>query len=204
MAFIPVHHVLQVDVVYLWDDQKVENTLYFLGEPPILASDMTSFAGLIYNWWTTHMKPLQANTVQLVEIGVRLLTTAISPAITYVPISPSFGTAGGASLPNNASLCVSFRTDLRGRSYRGRNYFIGLTEAQVTNNEVGTSVADDIQDAYAALLTVAFDAGYSWVVVSRYSMNAPRVTGVATPITAVVIVDNTVDSQRRRLPGRGR
>jgi len=32
----------------------------------------------------------------------------------------------------------------------------------------------------------------------------PRTTGIATKITSVVIVDNIVDAQRRRLPKRGK
>jgi hypothetical protein len=46
--------------------------------------------------------------------------------------------------------------------------------------------------------------------VSRYSgigtdgKPIPRTEGIATPVTQVVITDHTIDSQRRRLPGRGR
>jgi len=47
------------------------------------------------------------------------------------------------------------------------------------------------------------------VVVSRFSgVDAdghpiPRTTGVSTLVASVAIVDPVIDSQRRRLPGRG-
>jgi hypothetical protein len=39
--------------------------------------------------------------------------------------------------------------------------------------------------------------------VSRYANGAPRTVGIATPVTSVVLVDQRVDSQRRRLVGIG-
>jgi hypothetical protein len=51
-------------------------------------------------------------------------------------------------------------------------------------------IADDLPDAVH-------------VVVSRYHLGAPRVTGIATPVITYLATDNNVDSQRRRLTGRG-
>ena len=67
-------------------------------------------------------------------------------------------------------------------------------------------------DAYNGILTTvtATPSPWVWVIVSRYSgvdgdgRPVPRVAGVTTPVTNVVAVDGTVDSMRRRLPGRGR
>jgi len=50
---------------------------------------------------------------------------------------------------------------------------------------------------------VADGLGADWVVVSRFHDNAPRTAGVVSFINAATVVDATVDSQRRRLPGRG-
>ena len=68
---------------------------------------------------------------------------------------------------------------------------------------------DSLKLAYEGLPSVATVAGYTWVVASRFSgVDAegdpiPRAAGITTPITTVLIVDNLVDSQRRRLSGRG-
>jgi hypothetical protein len=42
----------------------------------------------------------------------------------------------------------------------------------------------------------------TWVVLSKFFAKNPRSTAVATPITAVS-ADQYLDSQRRRLTGRG-
>jgi hypothetical protein len=63
--------------------------------------------------------------------------------------------------------------------------------------------------AYDLLRTAPPAPADDWVVVSRFSgvdVNGdpiPRAAGVVNIITAVLAVDNTVDSQRRRLPHRG-
>jgi len=112
-------------------------------------------------------------------------------------------------LPNNVAVTVSFRTGLSGRFARGRNYVSGLSEDAVVLNTVDSAVLADIQAGYEALQDVASDNTSTWVVVSRFSgvdgdgVPIPRVEGVTTPITAVIIVDSIIDSQRRRLPGRG-
>jgi hypothetical protein len=84
-------------------------------------------------------------------------------------------------------------------------------EGQTTGaNQIDSATAAAFVDAYSLLLDFGQDIGASWVVVSRFSgVDAngdpiPRAAGVTTPITSVLVVDNIVDSQRRRLPGRGR
>jgi len=70
----------------------------------------------------------------------------------------------------------------------------------------------DMIAAYSQLLVggAALPVGWEWVVVSRYSGTdvnddpVPRVTGIATLVSNVLFTNNTVDSQRRRLPGRGK
>jgi hypothetical protein len=123
---------------------------------------------------------------------------------------PAFGDLNDAPLPNNVTLTVSFRTANRGRSFRGRNYVVGLGETQVAGNTVAPSVITAFDGIYSQLLASPVAAIATWVVVSRFSgvdpvtkEPIPRVTGIATPITSVTVVDNVVDSQRRRLPKRG-
>jgi hypothetical protein len=43
----------------------------------------------------------------------------------------------------------------------------------------------------------------TWVVVSRFSGGVERVTGVTTPVVQAAYHDLNLDSQRRRLTGRG-
>lgn len=116
---------------------------------------------------------------------------------------PLAGTGGSVQLPNNVTLCIKWTTENRGRSFRGRTYHVGLTESQVTDNEVVAVAMGQFTTAYGALLTDLATAGWPLVIASRYANNQPRITGVATLVTGFSI-DPFIDSQRRRLPGRGR
>lgn len=149
------------------------------------------------------MKPIQSNSVVFREVYVTDLTTAVSPTVAD---TSSAGIVGGTStssgMPGNVTICTSFRTAGRGRSARGRNYFIGLVESVVTGNAATTTLTTALVEAYEALL-LSPEPGFTWVVLSRFAEGAPRVTALAQTVTSVVLVDSNVDSQRRRLEGRG-
>jgi hypothetical protein len=212
MPFVPVPLTVAVEIRYLLDEQHIENTLYFrgLGAPTI--SSLTGVINGVEAWWVDNMAPLLCDTLDLVEIVATDISSASGPQLALPPVSVSGGALGQPALPNNVTLAVSFRTASRGRSFRGRNYIPVLTEGQVVNNTVGDAAVDGFQAAYEALRIAAgdFTPEHEWVVVSRFSgvdsdkKPIPRTTGIATPVTSVVVVDPVIDSQRRRLPGRGR
>lgn len=203
MPFVPVPNTLMVELRYLWDNQQVENTLYGRKGTAVVLGDAIALADDIFTWWDTNMKPLQASTIALREIYVTDLTSANSFSHAHVrsPIVP--GTRAGPALPNSVALCIKFNTAQRGRSFRGRNYVMGAVEGDVTNNNYEPAYVTDVQDAYLLLDSVFDGNGLVWSVVSRYENGQPRVTGLATEITTIGVTDGIVDSQRRRLPGRG-
>lgn len=210
MASVPVANTAEAEVRMLLDAQHVENTLYFeYGAPPD-ASQLLSLGNGLISWWTTNMAPLTPASTVLSEVVCTDLTTPTGPQATAVPLASTPGTMGTTVLPSNDSFTISFRTALRGRSYRGRNYIVGLGASQVAGNNMVLGYADAFVTAYEALFALATAEGCTWVVVSRYSgvdpvtkKPIPRAAGVVTPITTVLYVDLVVDSQRRRLPGRG-
>lgn len=203
MAFIPVLNVAMVELVYLSKGNVCENTLYFEHTGAMTPDDLDELAGEILVWWDVNMQPLTSTDTALATIRCRDLSTETSPAIEYPLPVPLAGTAsGGTPFPSNVTVATTFLTQTAGRSFRGRNYFVGINGAYVTGNTITTAFATALQLAYAALLTDLAAAGWTWVVVSRYSLGAPRVSGLATPVTATR-TQLDLDSQRRRLNGRG-
>lgn len=201
MAFIPVPNVAQVEVRMTLDSQRIENTLYFEKAAPWGIVQLQALTADIRAWWIALVAPLVSASVALNTVFARDLTFANS---TQAEVSGGVsGTRGGPVLPSNVSLCVSFRTGQTGRSFRGRNYIVGLTEGDVIGNLVDDPLVQSYIDAYLGLLPIATENASEWVVVSRHTNGSPRVSGIGTPITSVVVVDRVVDSQRRRLPGRG-
>lgn len=203
MAFIPCPNVAMVELRYDYLNQRAENTLYFAGvTAPGFTLDV--LATNIASWWTTNIKPLQSNVLSLVEIAVTDLSTATSPALSHTVGLPDAGAKATAAEPNNVSLAVTFATNARGRSSRGRNYVLGLCTDQVSNSGVSPTLIAQYVAAYTLLAASGFVPGGTWSVLSRFTNKAPRSAGVHAPVTAVRVTDDTVDSMRRRLPGRGR
>jgi hypothetical protein len=210
MPFVPVNDTIEAEVRMLLDNQKIENTLYFKKSGGWDIASATGIGNDILLWWTTLYSVFVSSAVTLREIYITDLETPTGFTVTIPAPAPApAGARGAAALPNNVCLTVSFRTNARGRSFRGRNYISGFAEDQVVLNTVDSGTLSDIVDGYEGLFTVASDATSSWVVVSRFSgvdtdgEPIPRLSGLTTNISAVLIVDAIVDSQRRRLPTRG-
>ena len=207
MAFIPVPDTAQVELIFDTPAGSAENTLWFHYEG---AGDMTEFvlstlAGQIAEWWVTEMQATVTDEINLREV----IATDMSTEIGEVGSSPvdAFGLRADNLQPMNVTMAVSFRTPNRGRSFRGRNYVVGLGEGQVTNDIVGTVTVAAWVDGYALIpdyLPVVLGVPqWNWVIASRYTEGAPRTTGIFSSVTAVQVTDDYVDSQRRRLSGRG-
>lgn len=204
MPFVPALNTLEARLRFVLDAQITENTLYFQGSAGVTPALAGTLGGALVTWWNARFKADSSASMGLLEIYMTDLSFQTSFTVSYVTGLPSSGTSASPGLPNNVALCVSFRTGNRGRSGRGRNYVMGLTEADVTTNIVGTGRVNNAVAAYQALIGAGtFVAGLQWVVVSRYINKVPRGAALVQPITTALVVNSVVDSQRRRLPGRG-
>jgi len=204
MPFIPVPDVAQVRLEGRLDGQQTINDLYFRHTTgPIAAADLQGLASSIATWWVSNMVTLLNEAFSSVVVHARDLTAAIG--FTADQGAPATGGTAGEAAPNNCTMAVSFRTSLSGRSNRGRNYIPCLTNSEVNGNNIDPTFATSIVDAYALLLFGggSLPAGWVWVIVSRQSAGVPRVVGTFQEVFSVLVTDLVVDSQRRRLPGRG-
>lgn len=203
MAFIPFSRTVKAEMVYSQDGQVVENVLHFQREDPVTTSNMFNLAGDLKTWWNTSVRPLVSNKVSLNTIRVTDLTTQISPGIEYTTGLPLTGAITLGAMPNNVTLSVKLITALRGRAYRGRIYHVGLYTTVVTDNTITAAHQTALTSAYVVLTLPSSYSGYTFGVASRQIGGAPRTDGVITPVTGMTI-NRTIDSQRRRLPERGR
>lgn len=203
MAYIPVSNTAQVELLYSFDTQPVETVLHYIGVTDLNATKLTNLANSVIALWKTHLVAHFVSTVLFQNVKATDLTSENASTVTVPVGSGGQGTRAGAQMPNNVAWCFTKRTAQRGRSYRGRLYHFGMSEADVTGNVFSAPELSSLLGAYGTLLSVTNgDGTWQMAVVSRYSNNAPRVTGIATPVIALTS-DGIVDSQRRRLPGRG-
>lgn len=162
--------------------------------------DNLELAVLLKGWWNDHMKANVTSAVQLTRIRWRVLTTATSGVGDYNSGLPITGTLTGQAMPNNVAFSLKKNTGLAGRSNRGRIYQFGFNEADVDGNFLGAGRANAYVAAWTeALLLVGAVNSYGMVVASKYSGNAPRVTGVATDVTNISYSDLRIDTRRDRL-----
>jgi len=204
MPFVPVADTVLAEMRMLLYGQKVENTLGFrlIGGSGI--PEATELANALIVWWTTFYSVPLSVDLSLREVTITDLATATGYSYTQAAPTPNpTGDVNAPGLPGSVAACVSFRTNNRGRSFRGRNYVPGICEASVQGNTIDNTAVTGIVAAYNQLVGGGIASPWEFVVISRFANNAPRAAGVATPVSAVVMVDNNVDSQRRRLTGRG-
>jgi len=202
MAFVPVPNTVMVELVWNQQGEITENTLYFEGVAPPTATEMEDIAEQVVAWFAATYDDVVSTATSLTMVRVTDLTTQSSPGIEYVTGLPDAGANADAPLPNNVTATVKFLTALRGRSFRGRNYIVGMTESQVNGNLIDAANANAWTSRYANLATNIAALGFDHVVVSRISGGVERTTGLTTPVTGYTM-DLVIDSQRRRLPGRG-
>jgi hypothetical protein len=152
-----------------------------------------------------NIKPKVSNTCILSAVITTSLGTVGAPGTLYTTGLPKVGTNIQPQLPNNVTIAMSLNTALRGRSFRGRIYHIGLTENDVTLNTIPGTTLTPLIAAYEAARLLAAGSGsqtFQLAVLSYYAAKAIRTTPVATPVTSISS-DGIIDAQRRRLPKRG-
>jgi len=143
------------------------------------------------------MAPLSAaytiNEITSVYIG-----DADSPENTLVINPPQAGgQAAAPSSPSNVCLCVSLRSGFGGRSNRGRKYFSGIPEGQVADNIIAEVVCTGVIDGVISLIAALQDNATPMAIASYTNLTL-------VDVVTALCVDFFVDSQRRRLTGRGR
>jgi len=176
------------------------NVYYLNKATTILSTDLTTIINTIKTWWTGTAKGGFHSSLALAAIRTRDMTSQAGLVEDYIYPTPEAGTVAGVAAPSNVAVCVSHRTGLAGRSYRGRTYLMGIAENVYTDNHLdttypaafGTLVQDMMDDLYTA-------GSYVHVVASFYHNHAPRATAQITPVTYLQ-VNSRLDTQRRRLP----
>jgi hypothetical protein len=210
MPFVPVPNTIEVQTIFELDGQIVENTSYFEKTTGWDFASVSAWLTSMRSLVETELLPTLSSGLKLVRLIGTLLDAVDALSLVQNVSPPVSGSDTGEGLPNNSAFTITFLTAGRGRSMRGRNYVCGLTTThQLDPNHVTDTFRSAILNYYDQLRAAGSDDGILMVVVSRFSGKdsegrpIPRVTGVTTTITGFTTYDNVLDSQRRRLPGRG-
>ena len=165
---------------------------------PIPEGDLFAFAVA----WRTIMTTFLTSALTVgdrldrVEVKTHNATTYNTEAISYFP-SGTYGTWGSAPSPNNVAVAVKLLTGIIGRSNRGRQFWLGLP-LQAASSDVLTSTGLNL----IAQVFTRHLLGYSANGVTYIPTIASRKHQYIRNVVEFFI-DSVMDSQRRRLSGRG-
>jgi hypothetical protein len=196
-----VRHVAQGTL----DGQIVQNVTHWAlvtGEWSMPA--MIALAGAYAQWLSLHLSTVQSVDMQWTE--ARLTQLAGEEGLRYDSVYASAvpGDNEAGAFPNNVALCASVLTGFAGKSGRGRFYIPAIPTDAADQSRCTAPYITLVNAALLKLVDGSIFAGYQLGVYSTVSGGVPRETGLFRSASQVAARDNVLDSQRRRLPGRGR
>lgn len=200
MAFIPALQGIRVAVEQTLFGRPVINVLTFdCGETPDPVI-VEAYADSVLGFWAASVMAYLSEDIQL----TRVVATGMNSQAAFQHISiPDETTVGGVasqSASANVAVCVSLRTNLIGRSQRGRLFLGGIPLASITDNQFNNTPRVALQGEFQAAIDTGFGTipEFAWVVTSYQTNNTPRTEAQQLAI-ATATIDTRIDTQRRRL-----
>jgi hypothetical protein len=159
------------------------------GELQLAAETVAAAIGAGLGRWSTSVTFYTVVATDISQLDGQQYTYTMSP--------PLQGTQASQALPGNVALVTTFASTHGGRSGHGRVYNFGLTtNGLITPDTVSSSYADIWTSLWQGLSNALTGVGLPMCVFSRKNLALYPLQGVHT--------DPNLDSQRRRLVGRGR
>lgn len=203
MVFQPVPNVVQLVAQYNSLGEICENVYHYSSGAAPTATTMNALIDAFIAYEVAQLNTIRNTSTALTRLTATDMGSASGVLVDRAVVPATVGTNAGTADPNNVTVAVSWRTGLRGRSFRGRTFHIGMSETLRTANHVADVAVPFFISKYTGLIVLGVAPIFTLQVVSRFSNKVKRLTGIATPVTAVTL-DTLLDSQRRRLPGHNR
>ena len=203
MAFQPVPNVAKVALIHSRGGIPMINVFYFRRTGQWGLPELDNLVDMVLAAWRTEVMPnLHIGVVlQRIEVRGERAQEDVSYQRPIVPVVT--GARGGDLTPGNVAFCVTHTTGLTGRARRGRTYFGGLSEDDVSGDSISLARANALVAGLYQLRDQAMQESWTHVVVSRYVNKSRRETADVYPVIGYRFADLVLDSQRRRLIGRG-
>ncbi len=209
MPFQPCPETAELRLLASFNGVQAESVMHCRISTTPDAAEMDAVMS-VYNDWVTGVYATDSSQDVLMELlTVTDLNVEGGLQVTQ-DVTGIHGLVGSAVKTNQDTFCVKLLTGHAGRSFRGRQYVIGVPFSDYLdqNHLTSTAVAKWVA-CYNGLREDLNTASHPLGVLSRYSgvdsshKPIPRATGILTDVTTVAATDNVIDSQNRRLPGRG-
>lgn len=198
MPFQPIPNGIKIEFNALQNGIPIVNVFHVVMGTTVDDTALQEVTDAALVWYDEDLRGGLSSSYVLQNVTATNMSVENGHQYINTSIANPAGAVAGAAAAANAALCVSWRTVNTGRSFRGRTYFGGLPQSALANAQTfDTTYAAGYSAAAFNLIDVLEAIGATLVVVSRVANGIQRITALATEIIGV-IVDNKVDSQRRR------
>jgi hypothetical protein len=199
--------VAKIAVQGLFNGQEDENIFYVQVAETITSAILEEIAGRVATWVADHQLAALSNLYQHVRIVVTDQTT--DPGLQFVNTDNAglSGAQTSQSMPNNSTFAIHRKTGMSGKASKSRVYWptivlAFLSAPNTMDPTTANNLVNDLETLRLALETAGIST-YVYGYISRVLDHLPRTAGVFVPVVGHSFTDLTLDSQRRRLPGRG-
>lgn len=201
--FISADKTAYVQIVQSLFEQTVVNGFYFQKADSWTRDDIVDLATAASTAWVGDPQAAQSQDITLTLVRATDVEVDNSFQTETFVDAGSAGQLTHPSEPGNVALAVKFTTGRAGRSFRGRIFFSGLDTLVVTGNSVDAGYRDDIVDNLVSFIEAVNTAMGSKHVVVSYCQEGVWLTDAVVTEVLGYGADLFIDSQRRRLTGRG-
>jgi hypothetical protein len=217
LPFIPAANTAQVKLIQRLHSQTVENVFYVENETGWSTAELTALCELFITWWNANYAANISIDMTLQAVQARDMSVAEGAGVEVGAPPLSGGDLNNPALPGNVCLAVKHKSGLVGRSRNGRTFSSGIPEDKVNGNVVTDLYRDNLVISFGQLRDALLAAGYTHVVASFYHgtvlapgpggttrrVPVPRPGGALLTPVEQYVADVAIDSQKRRLQGRG-
>jgi hypothetical protein len=200
MAFIPAAETWRVAIQYTNSQGNTAYNIMYVKDD--LADNSpargTQLATIFENWAQTVWETLAVTEWAMTNVQCRYMDTEFNTFINYDMNVP--GAVVGDALPSTVTIAISFRTNLSGRSFRGRAYHVGLGDGTFNGDLIDLGQRTVLINGYETLRSDLLADDFRLAIASFVSEGAPRAAALVTPVEFITITDLVADQQRRRKP----
>lgn len=210
MAFQPCPETAEIRLQGVMYSQQVENVFHARISTTPTLDDLNTIVSTVNDWATGTYANHQSNDLHWTQLVVTDLNVAGGIQVVHDMSGEGGGVIDARVKTNQDTFAVALKTGQAGRSFRGRAYVLAVPSGYYNS-------ANTLDPLNAAAYVALFDtlredlntAGFPLGILSRFNKDAvptpphKRAEGLLTDVVTVTSADNIVDSQRRRLPGRG-
>jgi hypothetical protein len=206
-TFQPVPDTVELTVQGTQSGQLVENKFYAKAAETITSVMVDALATIVADWVTTYLLPRVGATYTHTRVVARDLSADSSYEIINTDAAGGVGTASGTVYPPNVSFAVHRATGLSGKKAKSRIYWPAIPSSYAGSDGLMSSVAaaalvtalDQLRGNILANTDAVWEYGYPQRIINGVKLAVANFV----PVTLHDWTDLFLDSQRRRLPGRG-